>query len=228
MGIRFACHMCGMQLNIKRELAGKRGVCPQCSARFRIPSDDAATSVSTEADSSPPSEQASEQASGLSLSADATATKPSQYESPALDLLGEDSEATWYVRPPSGGQYGPATTDVLKQWIDEGRVAATSLLWRDGWPQWRSADDAFPEIASSLPSGDSTPNATLALHSSPATRPRNEANSSESTVSAPQLSGEADVGTGRRSRSLRRALWIGVLSAIALTLLGVLLVVVNR
>ena len=28
MGIRFACHVCGKHLNIKRDLAGRRGVCP--------------------------------------------------------------------------------------------------------------------------------------------------------------------------------------------------------
>jgi hypothetical protein len=36
MGIRFSCPS-GHKLNVKTFLAGKRGVCPQCGARFVIP-----------------------------------------------------------------------------------------------------------------------------------------------------------------------------------------------
>src|SRR5581483_2257198 len=34
---RFACTTCGHILNVKSELAGKRGICPKCQARFDIP-----------------------------------------------------------------------------------------------------------------------------------------------------------------------------------------------
>ena len=37
MGIRFACHACGKRLNIKSELAGRRGVCPACSQTISHP-----------------------------------------------------------------------------------------------------------------------------------------------------------------------------------------------
>jgi hypothetical protein len=37
MGIRFSCPN-GHKLNVKAFLAGKRGVCPQCGAKFLIPS----------------------------------------------------------------------------------------------------------------------------------------------------------------------------------------------
>src|SRR5215475_14289618 len=36
MGIRFFCPN-GHKLNVKDHLAGKRGVCPQCGAKFTIP-----------------------------------------------------------------------------------------------------------------------------------------------------------------------------------------------
>src|SRR3954454_10101863 len=36
MGIRFSCPN-GHKLNVKTFLAGKRGVCPQCGAKFEIP-----------------------------------------------------------------------------------------------------------------------------------------------------------------------------------------------
>jgi hypothetical protein len=50
MGIRFACPN-GHKLNVKEHLAGKRGICPNCGAKFVIPADSDANG-STEA---PPS-----------------------------------------------------------------------------------------------------------------------------------------------------------------------------
>jgi hypothetical protein len=37
MGIRFACHACKRPLHLKDFQAGKRGKCPDCGIRFRIP-----------------------------------------------------------------------------------------------------------------------------------------------------------------------------------------------
>ncbi len=56
-------------------------------------------------------------------------------------------ELSWYVRLPSGGQFGPATSDVIRSWIAEGRVSADSLIWREGWRDWRVASSEFPELA---------------------------------------------------------------------------------
>ena len=53
----------------------------------------------------------------------------------------------WYVRPPSGGQYGPAKGDVMRKWIAEGRVSSDSLVWREGWSDWRDAGTLFASLA---------------------------------------------------------------------------------
>lgn len=37
MGIRFRCQACANKVNVKDFLAGKRGICPKCGARFSIP-----------------------------------------------------------------------------------------------------------------------------------------------------------------------------------------------
>lgn len=37
MGIRFRCQACANKVNVKDFLAGKRGICPKCGARFTIP-----------------------------------------------------------------------------------------------------------------------------------------------------------------------------------------------
>ncbi|TWT97291.1 DUF4339 domain-containing protein [Neorhodopirellula pilleata] len=192
MGVRFACHACGKRLNIKTELAGRRGICPACSVRFRIPAYDSDTSTPVEADDqdssigsqSAPSTVA-ESSGGVAVRTPQTRTKvarqssattesqvmsgqvsginghavgvhsaaPSKPQSlgasgpPWQHLLG-DATATWYVRPPSGGQYGPADGPTMGQWIQEGRVAELAMVWRDGWTDWRVAKEAIPGIVS--------------------------------------------------------------------------------
>lgn len=241
MGIRFACHSCSKQLNIKRELGGRRGVCPVCSVRFRIPPEDAETSIPIE--SSPTIQAAATPlvsggarktttpaATPKNASTDPNAIGGNQsrdiFDEPDVSapsdswatILDDDLDATWYVRPPSGGQYGPASSTILKQWIDEGRVAATALLWRDGWPQWREATASLPELAARLPNGN-----VVARVGSPVGQGK-----PVSSAPLPQLSGQASVGSERRIRSMKRVLIIGLLSALAVTLIGVLVLVVNR
>ncbi len=60
------------------------------------------------------------------------------------------AQAIWYVRPPSGGQYGPARGDVMRKWLGEGRVSPDSLVWREGWEDWRAAADAFPSLGAAV------------------------------------------------------------------------------
>ena len=246
MGVRFDCHECGKRLNIKEELAGKRGVCPACGVRFRIPQSDAERSVPLEGSQSSGSVAATRQEDGVANSdragsaADTSTTAAAQpvHESPEsgvpasgvstlgperpvppaanTDLLSEDPDAVWYVRPPSGGQYGPASGATVKQWIAEGRVTVHSLLWRDGWPQWRQAGEAIPDLANRQPSGPATSPAVLG------------AGQAEHSSQPDGLSGQSSIGSGRSARTARRVMWIGVLAAIVLVLLVVLWIVVLR
>ncbi|MHB1033197.1 MAG: DUF4339 domain-containing protein [Pirellulales bacterium] len=62
------------------------------------------------------------------------------------DPLSEAPNAVWYLRPASGGQYGPAVADLMRQWIAQGRVAGDSLVWREGWSDWRLASDALGSL----------------------------------------------------------------------------------
>jgi hypothetical protein len=77
----------------------------------------------------------------------------------AADPISEAPMAIWYVRPPAGGQYGPARGDVMRKWLGEGRVTTDSLVWREGWPDWRPAAKVFPDLGSKSPSagGEITP-----------------------------------------------------------------------
>lgn len=161
MGIRFYCPK-GHKLHVKNFQAGKKGVCPHCGSRFVIPmeseressksrkgpsangsksgvgkpdgSDDDHEPVEIQiTDDSP------EHARGASNSS--IQTRPS-----AKDAIDEQPNAVWYVRPTSGGQYGPARGDVMRKWISEGRVGADSLVWREGWGDWKTAESVLPSI----------------------------------------------------------------------------------
>ena len=221
MGIRFACHLCDHKLNIKSDLAGRRGICPACSGRFRIPLEDAEKSSPLEVKPAAPQQAPESQVTKPPAATDGEhAPEPSSQPLPETaepkTILDDDDEGIWYVRPPSGGQYGPASTDLLKQWIAEGRVAATSLLWRDGWPQWRDASEALPELVEQLPTGES-----------PDTQPDQPADAPVDSK-ATALTGNANVGTNRRKRSNRRVTTIGILIALIGVLVAGLIYAVNR
>ena len=64
------------------------------------------------------------------------------------DPLTETPSAVWYVRPPSGGQFGPAQAEMMRGWLSEGRVSPETLVWREGWADWREATSVFPQLQS--------------------------------------------------------------------------------
>jgi len=63
-----------------------------------------------------------------------------------LDPLVEAPNAVWYVRPTAGGQYGPATADIMRAWLAEGRVSGDTLVWREGWRDWQEASAVFAQL----------------------------------------------------------------------------------
>ena len=234
MGIRFLCPN-GHRLNVKTFLAGKRGICPHCGAKFEIPFDSVASAppppagapsamphgghpnspvvqatphatTAPAAVGSVPAPESADAApsvlAGGGPTADATsAAGPAEAASfpaaaplvpatgersapgaapagnpapsaagpptapggphtapaiPALpvapapampDPIAETPIAVWYVRTNSGGQFGPARGDMMRQWLDERRVGPDYLVWREGWPDWKGASAVFAKLA---------------------------------------------------------------------------------
>ena len=108
MGIRFQCEHCQHGLNLKSELAGRRGICPKCKGKFRIPLE--SVSRDSDADSALLESEA--------LSSEVTLPPVSSSVSGPL----------YWVCPPSGGRYGPADTTLLLEWARQDRITKDSLL----------------------------------------------------------------------------------------------------
>ncbi|MHB8970953.1 MAG: DUF4339 domain-containing protein [Pirellulaceae bacterium] len=173
MGIKFRCQACDKKLHVKSFLAGKRGVCPKCGATIRIPLHSDATLLAADEEASavrhPPSSGSSVGRSAVghapqreapSVPAARPAVRPRApvASSPrvsdaagggtsvASDPITEAPDAVWYVRPPTGGQFGPADGAIMRRWLEDGRVSADALVWREGWPAWKIAGPVFPSL----------------------------------------------------------------------------------
>ena len=140
MGIRFTCPN-GHKLHVKTFLAGKRGICPACQSKVQIPTYPEQSAVTS-------SPFARHQAEGNPIQLEpsddtAVAVAPREHNS-ATKV--QPPSPLWYVRPSAGGEFGPAKEVTLRQWVNEGRIANDTLLWCEGWTQWREAGTAFPEL----------------------------------------------------------------------------------
>jgi hypothetical protein len=67
-------------------------------------------------------------------------------QSSPSDPLVQAGDVVWYVRLPSGGQYGPANSKLMRQWLTEGRIGADTLVWHEGWRDWERADAVFTQL----------------------------------------------------------------------------------
>lgn len=320
MGIRFRCHHCEHDLNLKDFQAGRRARCPSCSGRFRVPTrsadfslpleeseaemaatgwtanaaqrgptfelqqpsseieqrpqsvasyvpnkeqsgptgtpdsannlgsraevDKRASNESVQSSSTPESNQAVNPPEARSKEVLTSQTGPTK-GSPVLPrAIAEAPQAVWYVRPPSGGQYGPADGNVFYQWMLDNRVARDALVWRDGWPQWMIAGEAFEDY---FGSAWRVPEALVPSEESASIRIEDSIQSNSELASQTNVAVSSSLGeveplayaagtTGMRNvtapvlrRKKNRAnhtLLIMVLAVLAFALVGVLLVVV--
>ena len=219
MGIRFYCPN-GHKLNVKSFLAGKRGICPHCDARFDIPNESQISGAAPRVRSGQAAEQpAVSMATGLGVaaapgidleSAEASPMAAGSSAAAAGDPIAEAPDAVWYVRPPAGGQFGPARGDVLRQWIKEGRVSADSMVWREGWPDWKTAGPIFSELSPVPPLNDSADVGTTQSTQVPEV----------GTQSPSKTRGQVTAGRSRRNRkSLAAVICLGLLIVVLLVVL---------
>jgi hypothetical protein len=154
MGIRFYCPN-GHKLNVKTFQAGLAGICPFCAAKMQIPLKSTRRSSRSRKGRAQEgtAEVVADESGGIAppqlpaLPATAALNPAAAAAKLADPLVGAD-EVVWYVRPASGGQFGPAKTNIMRVWLNEGRVGTDTLVWREGWRDWREAGDVFPQLFS--------------------------------------------------------------------------------
>lgn len=235
MGIKFLCPN-GHKLNVKSFLRGKRAICPKCGARVLVP--DNVESVADEGDTStelamatastdtavmesgsPPS------SSNIAGASTSSASAPPLPLTPETSPIDEAPSAVWYVRPATGGQFGPASGEIMRAWISEGRVGASSLVWRAGWPEWRAASAVFPALGKLLVSPAAS--ATVQAVPQPAipTAAPVPGPASKQGIVSEVLPPVAHGHRKRRLRQQRTMIASGILLLIVLILMAVLVIV---
>ena len=139
MGIKFHCPN-GHKLNVKSFLAGKRGICPKCHVRMRIPME-SESEVGTEiiAAASPKKIRALSDGNGTSGGGIALLD-------PEIRTLLDDPQRTWHMTAADGAQFGPASGMEVIDWLTKERISLDSHVWCDSWEDWRAAGDVFPQL----------------------------------------------------------------------------------
>lgn len=170
MGIRFLCPQ-GHKLNVKSFLAGRTGFCPHCKARVEIPLTSTRASskqAAAEEEVIPLAQPVAEPHAGAPLArgvvhpelkdlpvrpvaevptSRVSPQSPRTESSPAMtNPAGSVAQEQWWVLSKNGQQYGPATPEIIRQWIGEGRVVAETLIRREDHSDWHRAEDNFQEL----------------------------------------------------------------------------------
>ena len=61
--------------------------------------------------------------------------------------------AEWFVQIADGQRFGPADAEMMRSWINDGRVAPDNLVHQRGWPSWRVASEVFEELTPAANAG---------------------------------------------------------------------------
>lgn len=144
MGIVAYCPN-GHRVKVKDEFAGRKGVCPECRARFRVPRGEAAR-----AEGAPRKASGHPVARVVSLDPAIAAGLPRAVALAPVagalhPALAERPEATWSVAVPGGEASAPMSAAAMQSLIDAGGLTGAELVWREGWADWVSIRLVFPE-----------------------------------------------------------------------------------
>lgn len=165
----------GHRVKVKDHLAGKKGVCPTCGTRFRIPLEsvpepiatlplaavvplDAAVVASLPrvliADpASKPDRVAARSVPSASAAGRSVGTSPGASPETARAsaqplrhaVLDEQPDLLWSTAVPGGVASAPMPAADLRIWLESGQIIGTELVWRTDWDGWRPVGEVFPD-----------------------------------------------------------------------------------
>jgi hypothetical protein len=169
MGIVAFCPN-GHRVKVKDALAGRKGVCPDCHSRFRIPLEscpiptarvlslDAAWAETLPRATILPADHAFSQGAFSKGAFSTEARKPERAHGserrdvdrphePALHpAIAEKPGAEWRVAIPGGEPSAPLSGADMQAWLAAGRATGGEVVWRSEWPDWVSIRLVFPEF----------------------------------------------------------------------------------
>lgn len=158
MGIVAYCPH-GHRVKVKDELAGRKGICPECQTRFRIPRADGtlpvragrhagACKVARVVSLDPAVAAALPRAVAITPEATAAAVaaaEPAAAPPPLHPALAERPELNWSMAVPGGEASAPMSAAALQSLLETGGLTGAELVWREGWSDWVSIRLVFPE-----------------------------------------------------------------------------------
>ncbi|MDR0390946.1 MAG: DUF4339 domain-containing protein [Planctomycetaceae bacterium] len=145
MGIRFFCPN-GHKLNVKSQLAGLRGYCPDCGAELTIPM--ASTRKSSKEgggliDNTETQNQNQQNQQNQILDIIATFNDFTVLQNPIL----KDESIEWHIHNPDDkSQQGPLTNQTIKKLLQQDKIKPYFYIWYEGLPDWLPASSIFPEL----------------------------------------------------------------------------------
>ena len=128
MPIEIQCQNCQRKLKVADKFAGKKAKCPNCQGMIDIPGTPVAD------------------APGAAPAPTAGPAPRSASKSAAGIRAPQGGKDEWYLQTEDGEQYGPVSKVELDSWKEEGRVDASCQLLRDGWEQWKWAEEVYADL----------------------------------------------------------------------------------
>lgn len=157
MGIEAFCPN-GHRIKVKQSLAGRKGLCPTCGAKFRIPLAEGGAAATVRGlptarllDVAPDIAATLPRALPFAA-AEAVASPPAPVpiepaappQSTLHPVLAERPDLRWRIAFPGGDPTEPLPAESMQAWLDSGAAEGTEMVWRCDWPEWRPARDVFP------------------------------------------------------------------------------------
>lgn len=166
MGIVAYCPN-GHRTKVKDQFAGKKVLCPQCGARFRVvaagatattaaglpvarfvPLDPASVATLPRAFALDDAARLAAQSApivGTSLTAEPIAAAPPPPGPAWHPRIAEQPAALWSLALPGGAPSPAMTAADLQHWLDSRQSTGGELVWRSDWTEWLPISVVFPE-----------------------------------------------------------------------------------
>lgn len=132
MPIEIQCQQCNARFRVGEQYVGKRVKCAKCRATILV---EEAEPLAAEAVEVVPEVQ-------KPATKQPAAKGPTAAKKPAAEAAGD-----WFMQTEEGEQYGPVSKADLDAWVAEGRLDAGCQVLRDGWEQWKWAEEVFPQLS---------------------------------------------------------------------------------